>query len=127
MTITGLTTSVTTTHEVAHQGAFEGELPAPISYGQAGMLSPSSWSLTVVTRTTIRDGVTKEFTSYRLNLYGKSNHYPFNQFKADFGFPSAGRISEYDYGYGFGGFLQEAPRDILAYLSEVTKTDLLSV
>lgn len=51
----------------------------------------------------------------RISFYGR------------YGFPYANRLPDYEYGHGFGGYIHQAPKQILEYISEITGVNLLQL
>jgi len=129
MTIEGFPTRYSKTVTTVDEGEFT-VAPKPISYGQAGHIAPSTWSLT--TTKTIRatadekDDVV-ENVSYKLNLVGKKliGVDRWNTFNASFSYPYAGKVADYDYGYGYAGLISDAPKDLIVFISEITGVNLI--
>lgn len=48
-------------------------------------------------------------------------------FYGRYGSPYANRLPDYEYGHGFGGYVKEAPKQILEYISEITGVNLLQL
>lgn len=117
-----VTPDVTRTMNVVTR-EFSGELEGTelFRYGQAGMLHPQDYHLTICVRT---EGKRKPLTSYTLRLGAKKPH---TSFTANFGFPIVGTISSYDYGHGFGGYIKDAPIEILEAIRDATGIDLTGI
>ena len=115
---TGTLTSTDRTITNSFNGEFD-ELPKPINYNGAGMISPKDWSLTVTTRITTRAGEDEAttYTSYALNLRAYNKY---TSFAGNFGFPYEGKIASYDYGHGAAGFIYKLPAEILEVISDLT-------
>jgi len=123
MTITGQVNRKTFSHEDTYEGIFS-ELTEPVDYGQAGKLSPSSWELRIVHTTYIVGEDTRARVSYTVKLFAQSPHGAHNTYTAAFSHPHLMVVSPYDYGYGSASKLQEAPVEILEFLSEITDTNV---
>lgn len=113
-----------TSNEELYRGSFAVK-PAAINYGQAGLRTPTSFELRVVHQTVLEVGKeVKIYTNYSLSIFAKTER---TSFTAGFSFPAKATIASYDYVHGFGGYICDAPTEILKAVTEATGFDITAV
>jgi hypothetical protein len=116
--------NTSTSNTETYRGSFAVK-PDPINYGQAGLRTPTSFELRVSNQTVLEAGKeVKTYVSYSLDLHAKTER---TSFKAGFSFPAKATIASYDYGHGFGGYIYDAPTEILKAVTEATGFDIATI
>lgn len=119
-----LTTKIVTEKE-EFSGVFDDDVEL-MDFGQAGRRKPNTWSLSVtkVSQITAAGESIRNDVFYNLNLKTEK---PPTSFTGKFGWPIAGRMSDYDYGYGAAGFLKDVRKSILEKIGSAVGLDLLAI
>lgn len=99
---------------------YSGELhEAPeLLFGRAGELSPKSWRLTV-TKVQLPTSSTVA-VQYDLTLEAELPKSNFSRVLGRFGYPAAGVMDDYSYGFGVAGLISEVPEAILSEARKVS-------
>lgn len=99
---------------------YSGELQASpeMFFGRAGKLSPKSWRLTV-TKNQLPTSATAS-VQYDLTVEAEQPESNFSQVLGHFGYPLAGEMGDYSYGFGTAGFITEVPLEILSEVHRVS-------
>lgn len=99
---------------------YSGELQASpeMFFGRAGKLSPKSWRLTV-TKIQLPTSATAS-VQYDLTLEAEQPESNFSQVLGHFGYPLAGEMGDYSYGFGTAGVITEVPLEILSEVHRVS-------
>lgn len=122
MTINAETKNVNTSSSIVEEGVLTGDIK-PISYGESGHLTPYKFSLVKTSGSQKREGKPDiVWVSHELNLIALSRNG--FEFHAKFGYPNAARMHPQDYGHGFGGYMDEAPIEILKAVEVATNENL---
>lgn len=83
-----------------------------MTFGSAGTLSPKAWRLTVTKVLMLGNDLAS--VQYDLTLEAETTGSNLNEVIGNFGFPKAGAMADYSYGYGTAGEISAVPQEILS-------------
>lgn len=98
-----------------YRGVFDGV--EHVKFGLAGELSPISWELAVIC---IGAPQADSTVQYELSIHAQMPDTPHGNVVGNFGYPEAGVMADYSYGYGAAGRIGDLPAVLIDQIEKDT-------